>query len=133
MASNGEGLANGLLFAGLAKRQAEQHGQKIINKVAAERDAAINNHNQYVFRAKSQIHGFRAHLAARKLAEDQLIAALKAENANHPLASREAIEAIVDESGPKVLHDPEIIKKTYPDGILPEGAVIPPTGVQIVA
>jgi hypothetical protein len=133
MASNGEGLANGLLFAGLAKRQAEQNGQRIINEVAAERDDAINNHNQYVFRAKSQIHGFRAALAARKLAEDRLIAALKAENANHPLVSREAVEAIVQENVPKVLLDPEVIKKTYPDGVLPEGAVIPPGLVQNVA
>jgi hypothetical protein len=96
------------------------------------KDLAADYRN-YRFRAESQIHGFRAGLAARKLAEDRLIAALKAENANHPLASREAIEAIVQENAPKVLHDPEIIKKTYPDGVLPEGAVVPPNLVQSVA
>ncbi len=133
MASNGEGLANGLLFAGLAKRQAEQQGQRIINEVAAERDAAINNHNQYVFCAKSQIHGFRASLAARRAAEDRLIAALKAENANHPLASRAAVDAIIQEDVPKALFDPEVIKETYPDGVLPEGAVAPPNLVRSVA
>lgn len=132
MASNGEGLANGLLFAGLAKKQAEREGQRIINKVAAERNEAINNLNNYAFRAKSQIHGCRAVIAARKIAEDQLIAALKAENANHPLASKEAVEAIVQENVPKVLLDTEVIKKTYPDGVLPEGAVIPPGLVQSV-
>lgn len=126
MASNGEGLANGLLFAGLAKRQAEQHGQRIINKVAAERDEAINNLNQYVFRAKSHVHGLRANIFARKIAEDRLIAALKAENANHPLASKEAVEALVDENMRKELLDPEVVKRTYPDGVLPEGAVTPP-------
>jgi hypothetical protein len=121
MASNGEGLANGLLFAGLAKRQAEQEGQRIINKVAAERD---NHHNQYVFRAKSHVHGLRAAYAGRKLTEDRLIAALKAENANHPLASREAVDALDEENRIKSLTDPEVIKKTYPDGVLPKGAVV---------
>jgi hypothetical protein len=57
----------------------------------------VTNLNQYAFCAKSQIHGFRATMAGRRFAEDQLIAALKAENANHPLASKEAVEALVEE------------------------------------
>ncbi|MBY0577152.1 MAG: class I SAM-dependent methyltransferase, partial [Gallionellaceae bacterium] len=43
--------------------------------------------------ARSHVHSLRACMAARKMTEDQLIAALKAENANHPLASREAVDA----------------------------------------
>jgi hypothetical protein len=60
-------------------------------------------------------------------------AALKAENANHPLASKEAVEAIVREKGPEALLDPEVIKKTYPDGVLPKGAVTPPNVILTVA
>ncbi len=104
-----------------------------LDSAAADINRIIGQHKNYVFAAKSQIHGFRATMAGRKFAEDQLIAALKAENANHPLASKEAVEALVAEVGSKSLTDPEIIKKTYHDGVLPKGAVIPPNGVLGVA
>ena len=106
--------------------------RRALNTAAKDIDRVLGEHEDYVFRAKSQIHGCRAVIAARKIAEDRLIAALKAENANHPLVSREAVEAIVQENIPKVLLDPEVIKKTYPDGVLPEGAVVPPNLVQSV-
>ena len=117
----------------LASAIGERRALNATSGVVAHLNELADTHAKYVFAAKSQIHGFRASLAARRFAEDQLIAALKAENADHPLASREAIEAIARENAPKALLDPEVIKKTYPDGVLPKGAVIPPTGIQTVA
>ncbi len=117
----------------LASAIGERRALNATSGVVADLNELAETHKKYVFAAKSQIHGFRASLAARRFAEDQLIAALKAENADHPLASREAIEAIARENVPKALLDPEVIKKTYPDGVLPKGAVIPPTGIQTVA
>lgn len=78
--------------------------------------------------AKSHVHSLRAFSAAHKMTEDQLIAALKAENANHPLASREAVDAAVDQANFQTIIDPEIIKRTYPDGKLPEGTYTPAGG-----
>ena len=49
---------------------------------------------------------------------------LKAENANHPLASKEAVEAAVDDEWARQLLNPEVIRKTFPDGILPDGTVV---------
>jgi hypothetical protein len=115
-----------LLATAMGERRALDATERSVNKMAAD-------YNRYVFCAKSHVHGLRASLAARKLAEDQLIAAPKAENANHPLASREAVEAIVDENIPKAMFDPEIIKKTYPDGVLPKGSVKPPNGILTIA
>ncbi len=116
----------------LASAIGERRALNATSGVVADLNELAETHKKYVFAAKSQIHGFRASLAARRFAEDQLIAALKAENADHPLASREAIEAIARENVPKALLDPEVIKKTYPDGVLPEGAVVPPNLVQSV-
>jgi len=82
-----------------------------------------DHYNQYVFRAKSHVHGLRAIAYAHEHTEDQLIAALKAENANHPLASREAVDAAFEDERVRMLLDPEVIKRTYPDGKLPDGAV----------
>ena len=117
----------------LASAIGERRALNATSGVVAHLNELADTHAKYVFAAKSQIHGFRASLAARRFAEDQLIAALKAENANHPLASKEAVEALVDEVGNKALLDPEIIKKTYHDGVLPKGAVIPPDRVLAVA
>lgn len=78
--------------------------------------------------ARSHVHLLRAFSAAHKMTEDQLIAALKAENANHPLASREAVDAAVDQANFQTIIDPEIIKRTYPDGKLPEGTYTPDGG-----
>lgn len=90
-------------------------------------------HKEYVFRSKSHVHGLRAEKQAHQRVEDQLIAALKAENANHPLANSEAVNAALDREFIKALTDPEVIKRTYPDGKLPEGAVIPPDGTLRIA
>lgn len=78
--------------------------------------------------ARSHVHSLRAFSAAHKMTEDQLIAALKAENANHPLASREAVDAAIDQANFQTIIDPEIIKRTYPDGKLPEGTYTPAGG-----
>ena len=90
---------------------------------------------KYVFRAKSHVHGLRAVDYAHMQTEDQLIAALKAENANHPLASREAVDAAFEDERVKALLNPEVIRKTFGDEGLPKGAVIgnPPIGVQTIA
>jgi len=86
------------------------------NDVIAEKD-------QLTFAAKSQIHGLRARFAAKVLVEDELITALKAESPNHPLASRAAVDALFDKYRMKTPYDLGVIKKTYPDGIVPEGAI----------
>lgn len=90
-------------------------------------------YNRYVFAAKSHVHGLRAQVYAHEITEEKLIAALKAENANHPLASREAVDAAVEDMRVKALVNADVIKRTYPDGKLPEGAVVPPDLVQTIA
>ncbi len=89
----------------------------------AERDAAIERKNQLEFAAKSQIHGLRALIAAHAHVEDTLIDALKAANPNHPLASRIAVDAMCDQLSVKASYDSEVIKKTYPSGVVPDGAI----------
>lgn len=91
----------------------------------------VENGNRYIFRAKGQVHGLRAAIYGHLIAEDNLIAALKAENANHPLASREAVDMAVKDERLKALSNSEVIRKTYPDGILPKGAVDPDGSVWI--
>ena len=75
------------------------------------------------FAAKSQIHGLRATIDAREITEDALIAALKAENPNHPLADRDAVDAIFQEKRKETLFAKKTIKRTYPDGLIPEGSM----------
>jgi hypothetical protein len=75
------------------------------------------------FAAKSQIHWLRSSVAAHVLAEDELIAALKAEIPDHPLADRDAVDRIVFEKQSKTASDPLVIKDTYPSGVLPEDAI----------
>ena len=101
-----------------------------LSKANRETDNVVRAHNKvvdhyadYIFRAKSRVHGYRALVHAKNIAENQLIAALKAENASHPLASKEAVDAVVEDERVKALLNPEVIKETYPDGNLPKGAV----------
>ena len=75
------------------------------------------------FAAKSQIHWLRARNNAHKLTEDQLIAALKAENPSHPLADRDAVDVIFEENRQSSLYDLKTIKRTYPDGLIPDGSM----------
>lgn len=116
------------------------HASNVRSQIAYDRGAAAGEaiaqniaHKEYVFRAKSHVHGLRAEKQAHQRVEDQLIAALKAENANHPLASSEAVNTALDREFIKALTDPEVIKRTYPDGRLPEGAIIPPDGTLRIA
>ena len=125
---SGTGL--GYLALGELNRSEKANGRSVASALDHQ-DKIIEGHMQFVFRAKSQVHGFRAGLYAHRATEDELIAALKEENANHPLASREAVDAAVKDKHAKALVNPEIIKKTYPDGKLPEGAIIPPNAVQV--
>jgi hypothetical protein len=90
-------------------------------------------HDKYVFRAKSHVHGLRAGIYGHRVTEDKLIEALKLENANHPLASREAVDAVIDKEYAAALLNPEVIRKTYPDGKLPKGAVTPPDLTEQIA
>lgn len=128
------GMDPGMMAGGLAMLQTERN-----KGYSAEWDAKIaarqqsDAHNKYVFAAKSHVHGLRAQVHAHKQTEDELIAALKAENANHPFASREAVDAAVEDKRVRALVDPEVIKRTYPDGKLPDGTVIPPGGVWTIA
>lgn len=117
----------------LASAIGERRALNATSGVVADLNELAETHKKYVFAAKSHVHGLRAYLHGRKLTEDQLIEALKAENANHPLASREAVDALDEANRIKSLTDHEIIKKTYPDGVLPKGAIIPPNGVQTIA
>ena len=93
----------------------------------------IEDHSKFVFSAKSHVHSLRAVDHAHVRTEDMLIEALKAENANHPLASKKAVEAVFENERVKAILDPEVIKETYKDGKLPEGAVAgsPPGGYSI--
>ena len=86
--------------------------------------ARDQQHNRYKFIAKSHVHGLRSRLAACSIVEDKLISALKAENANHPLASKEAVEAAVDDELARQCVNPEVIKRTFPDGKLPDGTIV---------
>lgn len=99
---------------------------------AAQNARAEND--KLLFRAKSHVHGLRAVIYARKVTEDKLIDALKAENANHPLASKEAVEAAVEDERVKALLNPDVIKRTYKDGKLPKDAVGgSPLGTEAIA
>lgn len=69
--------------------------------------------------AKSQIHNFRSQIDAHAITEDELIAALKAENPKHPLADREVVNQIFEANRAKTDINPDTIKKTYPDGVIP--------------
>jgi hypothetical protein len=93
------------------------------NQARRERDATIAEKDQLTFAAKSQVHGFRARMTAKTLAEDDLIAALKSENPSHPLASREVVDLLVEKNYEKAMYDSTVAKKTYPDGIVPEGSI----------
>ena len=75
-----------------------------------------------MFAGKSQIHGLRASIASHVLAEDVLIAALKAENPSHPLADRDVFDVLVSNNDRVTTFDPKIIRRTWPDGVIPEGA-----------
>ena len=88
--------------------------------------AGASSLSGYIFRAKGQVHGLRSSLYGHRVVEDMLISALKAENANHPLASRDAVDAAVVDARAKALLNPEVIKRTYPDGKLPNGVIVPP-------
>lgn len=94
------------------------------NSVTKALNKEIKNHDNYVYYAKGHVHGLRAQVYARKITEDTLIAALKVENANHPLASREVVEKAFQDELCRALLNPEVIKRTYPNGVLPEGIVI---------
>ena len=77
------------------------------------------------FAAKSQIHGLKTNVQAHIQTEDELIAALKAENPNHPLADRDAVDVLYGERKIAASLDPSLIKKTYPSGVLPEEIMLP--------
>ena len=101
-----------------------------LSKANRETDNVVRAHNEvvdqyadYIFRAKSHVHGLRAVDRAHVCTEELLIAALKAENPNHPLASKEAVEAVFENERVKAILNPEVIKRTYPDGRLPNDAV----------
>ena len=117
-------MSNGmnLLLLGELAREKSLANQEA-GFAAKHRQEEIEEHNKFVFCAKSHVHGLRSSIAARKNIEAELIEALKAENPNHPLASIEAVEAAVENERVKTILDPEVIKKTYPDGKLPKGAV----------
>ncbi len=96
------------------------------NQARRAENQAVEIHNQYsayVFKAKSHVHGARSIIHAHKVTEDMLIAALQAENANHPLASREAVDVAVEKERVKALTNPDVIKRTYPDGKLPNDCI----------
>jgi len=128
MSSNVGGV--GLLALGEISR-AENKSRRVIDDANEKldeawegRDAAIAEKNRVVFAAKSQIHGLRARIEGHVLTENELIAALKAEKPDHPLASRAAVDALFDKCRMKTPYDPEVIIRTYPDGIVPEGAIL---------
>ena len=67
--------------------------------VATERANAAGKIAKYKIDAadwRNRATRLQANLNARKMSEDVLLQALQKENANHPLASREAVEGLVD-------------------------------------
>lgn len=113
----------GLSVLALSMQSNADERAKAQEKEIKNLNDGLKNH---VFRAKGQVHGLRAMIHGHKIAENELIAALKAENANHPLASREAVDAAMMDAYARSLLDPDVIKRTYPDGKLPDGVVFPP-------
>lgn len=126
-----DGDAFGLGLIAIAKNSSKQAGEYLDECDARALKKLKYAHEDFVFRVKGQVHGLRSALHGRRVVEDDLIAALKAENANHPLASREAVEEAVLDARAAALLNPEVIKKTYPDGILPKGVITPPNGVTV--
>ena len=132
----------GLGIFALGEQQAAENKAARLNGAGEAAEASVaaqinrsweKTHGSYVFRAESHVHKLRANIVAHERVKDLLIAALKAENANHPLASKEAIDAAVENERVKAILDPEVIIETYKDGKLPEGAVAgsPPGGYSI--
>lgn len=127
---NGNNVAGaGVLVMG-ELRHVENQSKRAVNAAnqeamaaAEERDVAIAQKNQLVFAAKSQIHLFRSRIEGRILVENDLISALKAANPNHPLVSRDAVDALAEKYCIKATFDPEVIKLTWPSGVAPEGAI----------
>lgn len=103
--------------------------QALAEEAVQKLEEVAERYNRMSFVARSHVHGLRARILAHEALEEELIKALKAENANHPLASREAVDEWLDKKVMENLFDPEVIKHTYPDGKLPEGAVTPDGGV----
>jgi len=130
MGSNNNGAGAGILILGELRRMENDASYEIskaaneTNQARRERDAAIAEKDQLTFAAKSQIHGLRARIEGHVLTENELIAALKAEKPDHPLASRAAADALFDKCRMKTPYDPEVIIRTYPDGVVPEGAIL---------
>lgn len=112
------------LGAGIYALSKLKTAQRDKNEVVERHNEVVHKFNDFMFSAQSQVHGLRAALYGHRATEDDLIVALRAENANHPLASREAVDAAVADKRARALVNPEVISKTYPNGVLPEGAVI---------
>lgn len=125
MNMNASVMAGMALIASSNQRNLKRDLNTVIedyNAVTHNLNAEKKNHKDFIFRAKGHVHGLRARVHARQVTEDMLIAALKAENANHPLASKEAVEAVCEEARLRALVDPEVIKRTFPNG-LPDGVL----------
>lgn len=137
MNMNASVMAGMALIASSNQRNLKRDLNTVIedyNAVTHNLNAEKKNHKDFVFRAKGHVHALRAINHARQVTEDQLIAALKAENANHPLASKEAVEAAVEDARVRAIVNPEVIKRTYPDGKLPDGVVTgSPPVVELIA
>lgn len=63
-------------------------------KANAARKIAKHQNEADDWRSRATV--LAANLNARKMSEDALLKALQAENANHPLAKREAVDGLVD-------------------------------------
>jgi hypothetical protein len=95
---------------------------------ANARNAIIDRYRGYLadltFTAKSQIHSLRTTVGAHELVEDELIAVIKDLEPDHPLADKDVVVAMVMMKRNLSGVDPVVIKRTYPDGKIPEGAVV---------
>ena len=113
-------MNSGLAIYGLAKLE---NAWDDTRRAQDKTSNALSDLEDAKFVARSHVHGLRALVDAHKQVEDELIAALKAENADHPLASREAVDAAAEEKRARLIFDPKVIQRTYPDGKLPKNAV----------
>ena len=86
------------------------------------------NYDEFVFRARNDLHQRQAALQAHRGIEAALLAALAELDPNHSLLPDEATDKIFFEKLEEALYDPKIIKKTFPSGNLPDGIPIKKDG-----
>ena len=97
-----------------------KHAVEVINEVGAAKNAEISRRTKaawdFAYSAWAHIHALRAKSEAHVKVEAELARIIAEHDPTNPLASVENIEKLVNSKFAKNIEDPEIIKRTYPDG-----------------